>query len=143
MTLGSAPTGYRNGPLRCPACGAAMSERLAAVATVDVCGDCGGVFVDWFDGEVSTAVLGADPPVPLALRGQGDGNCPLCRTPMTEATYPDEGGARVARCGGCAGTFVPRDSMDAIVALGAPEDAPSEASLLDQLLGRLRSLFGW
>ncbi len=145
MTLGSAPTGYRSGPLRCPECGACMSERPSDTASVDVCDDCGGVFVEWFDGEVSAALSGAAIPAsPLAVRASGDGNCPSCRVPLSSMPYPDPSGVVVARCGQCAGTFVPRASFDAIVALGAPQgERVEEVGVIDSLLARLRALFDW
>jgi len=104
------------------------------------------MFVDWYDGEVSAAVVGARLPAPLATRERGDGACPLCRSPMVAAHYPDEDGARVARCGQCAGTFVPRAALDAIVALGAPDaerGGAGEPAWLDAALARVRAFLDW
>ena len=48
----SAP-GYRNAPPRCAGCGSVMEERGPANARIDVCRACGGVWLDWFDGEAT------------------------------------------------------------------------------------------
>ena len=46
--------GYRGVAIRCPGCAESMRQlSLAkAEAEVDVCDACGGLWVDWFDGEV-------------------------------------------------------------------------------------------
>lgn len=42
---------YRGQPARCPACGVLMEEIDVGDALVDVCADCRGVWLDWFDGD--------------------------------------------------------------------------------------------
>jgi Zn-finger nucleic acid-binding protein len=46
--------GYRGVAIRCPGCAESMRQLglTEAEAEVDVCDACGGVWVDWFDGEL-------------------------------------------------------------------------------------------
>lgn len=46
--------GYKGVAIRCPGCGEPMRQHNLeeAKAEVDVCDACGGMWVDWFDGEV-------------------------------------------------------------------------------------------
>jgi Zn-finger nucleic acid-binding protein len=64
--------GYRGVAIRCPGCAAPMRQLNLeeAAAEVDVCDACGGLWVDWFDGEVraiateTLRVSSAGPPPP-------------------------------------------------------------------------------
>ena len=141
-------TSYRREPLRCPQCGSVMQERETAHAVVDVCGQCSGIWVDWFDGEM-VQVAKETGTLPSALPHTvdgGSGQCPSCRAPLAVMRYLDEErGARVLRCGDCAGAFVPRSSLSDLLSMSPadvaqPDDDPG---LLERLTARLRSLFGW
>src|SRR4051812_21090410 len=82
--------GYRGAAVRCPGCAEPMTVEMLAEAEVDVCGACGGMWVDWFDGEVkrvATAVLASEserasrPSAPTSsLRNEAfaTGACPRC-----------------------------------------------------------------
>ena len=97
-------------------------------AEIDVCDPCGGLWVDWFDGEVHTLAAEAEaarvdrgepPPRVGARRARdGAGTCPRCQRPLTPELYrfsdasDDElvTGVELLRCSECAGSFVPRAS---------------------------------
>lgn len=99
-------------------------------AEVDICDACGGLWIDWFDGEVQTLAIeaeaarmerGAPPPGMLPRRAQPTGGasaCPRCMRALAQELFqfPDvtEGelvtGVELLRCSECAGSFVPRPS---------------------------------
>jgi uncharacterized C2H2 Zn-finger protein len=155
---GRAP-GYRGIAIRCPGCADAMTVTPIDGADVDVCPGCGGLWVDWFDGEVkhvATSVLASEgapaPPVapPSALRSEpvATGACPRCMRQLAYERYvvrarPADGharpgtatGAELLRCEDCAGVFVSRASARALVVLAPDEEPPpsSEHRVLDPL----------
>jgi hypothetical protein len=128
-----------------------MNIELLAEAEVDVCGSCGGMWVDWFDGEVkhvATELLkteserGSRPGAPVStLRNEAfaTGACPRCSrqlaveryvvkanlafSPLGERTsVSTTTGADLLRCEECAGVFVPRTSAALLATLPAEED---------------------
>lgn len=154
-TLGgpSGSAGYRGAAVRCPGCAEPMTIENLADAEVDVCTSCGGMWLDWFDGEVkriATAVLATEhdrisrPSVPTSsLRNESlaTGACPRCTRQLTVERYVvkvDVGGssggprtsvsqttgADLLRCEDCAGVFVPRASAALLATLPADEEAP-------------------
>lgn len=129
----------------CPACAAVLTELSTVQAVVDRCPDCGGIWIEWFDGEISSVASGARH-APAAGRAErvGEHACPDCRTPLQQVRYPDEkSGVEILRCGVCAGAFVPRGALDVIAVLGPASDAPASArSWLDAVVERVRSLLG-
>lgn len=121
-----------------------LTEVPARHATVDRCPDCGGLWIDWFDGEIAS-VASAVPPAPAAARaapGETGRGCPDCRAELVPTRYPDDkSGAELLRCGGCAGAFVPRASLQMVIALGPPGDRPREPrSRIAELLAELQRL---
>jgi Zn-finger nucleic acid-binding protein len=135
----------------CPACKARMDLRTAGDATIDVCPRCRGLWLDWFDGD--TVAL-AEAAMPLSRRTTmpvpSESLCP--RDPRVLEKHSHEaGGPAVWRCTECAGTFLPRATVEALLIWAAqnapapPADAPPEsvreANLLAKLRGALRSLF--
>ncbi len=138
------PGGYRSAR-QCPECASLLSELALEIAVVDHCTDCGGLWIDWFDGEISTVAASARGMTSGPQTSQRDvgGSCPDCRALLTAARYPNErDGAEILRCGSCAGAFVPRRSLDIVVGLGAPPDpALPEPSRLQRLWAELRRLF--
>ena len=128
--------GYRSARC-CPACRAVLTELAAATASVDRCPDCAGLWIDWFDGEISSVASSIPAMAPAAPVAPATHACPDCRATLSLTRYPDEkSGAEIWRCGGCAGAFVPRSSLEAIVALGPPADPapPAKAGLFAELL---------
>jgi Zn-finger nucleic acid-binding protein len=137
--------GYRSARA-CPACAAVLTELSTVSAVIDRCPGCGGLWIEWFDGEISSVASGVEQ-APLATSRDGGGTlaCPDCRTTLEPVRYPDErSGAEILRCGACAGAFVPRDALDLVAALGPPtEPAPAETSWLASVVQRIRAaLFG-
>ncbi|HEY8072911.1 MAG TPA: hypothetical protein VIF62_02345, partial [Labilithrix sp.] len=103
--------------------------ELTPSAEVDVCDACGGMWVDWFDGDVHTLAVeteiarrASDPgAVPLALGEKPEPKtCPRCSQMLSAelhrfADARDHeaelvAGVEVYRCSECAGAFVPRGS---------------------------------
>jgi Zn-finger nucleic acid-binding protein len=137
---------YRDEALRCPQCACAMQERMTTQAAVDVCEQCSGMWVEWFDGEMTQVAResgGLPEAVPTNNAG-GSRTCPSCRVDLTPKRYPDPvDGAEVLRCGECAGAFVPRASFEALTSASPAVDTPDDIGLLEQLAASLRRLFGW
>jgi Zn-finger nucleic acid-binding protein len=120
--------------VRCPGCGEAMRCEAVPSAEVDICDACGGLWIDWFDGEVQTLAIeaeaarverGTPPPgmLPNARAnnmqsGGGASACPRCMRQLEQELFQfsdaTEGelvtGVELLRCSECAGSFVPRPS---------------------------------
>ncbi len=130
-----------------------MTAVAIADAEVDVCNACGGMWVDWFDGEirkVATEILAGEaerlsrpsgPMSPLRAEAIATGACPRCTRQLVVERYllvTQEGvgehkkitkkhtDADLMRCEECAGVFVPRTSAGLLVAL--PQDEPPPSS---------------
>ncbi len=142
-------TGYREAHPHCPACsGELLPHELSQepASVVDVCRECAGIWVDWFDGELTGIARdagGARPAPESARPGKAiTPSCPRCRRPLHEERYRD-GAAVLLRCGECAGAFVPRASAKAIASLSV--DAGGEdkdAGFLGKLIERVRQALG-
>jgi Zn-finger nucleic acid-binding protein len=81
--------------------------EAAGSAAVDVCDRCGGVFLEFFDGEpgsLARGVLEHLEQSPDAVEG-GRPTCPDCGQPMQYVRYMKTG-PHLARCGNCMGVFV-------------------------------------
>jgi Zn-finger nucleic acid-binding protein len=127
-----------------------MTVEVLAEAEVDVCGSCGGMWVDWFDGEVkrvATEVLDGErqrasrPSAETSsLRNEAfaTGACPRCTRQLAIERYVVKAdvrgssgertsvstttGADLLRCEECAGVFVPRTSAGLLATLPPDED---------------------
>ena len=156
--------GYRGAAVRCPGCAETMTVEVLAEAEVDVCGACGGMWVDWFDGEVkrvATEVLHGElarasrPSAPTSsLRNEAfaTGACPRCSRQLAVERYvvkadvgrAGQGGERTSvsqttgadllRCEECAGVFVPRTSAGLLATLPADEEAPPSSTEASSVL---------
>ena len=118
----------------CPGCGTLMTARLAGHAEIDVCPQCLGIWVDWFDGELAKVAHDAAPLEIGSPSVGGNSICPRCTRKLhmevLHKTY-------LQRCGECAGTFVPRVAFDEL--LTHPEPEPKrEPTALDRLLAAIR-----
>lgn len=149
MDITGRVAGYRGAAVRCPGCAEPMTVEVLEEAEVDVCSSCGGMWVDWFDGEikrVATEVLKTEaarasrPSAPSSsLRSEAfaTGACPRCTRQLAIERYvvkADVGrgaertsiatatGADLMRCEECAGVFVPRTSAGLLATLPADED---------------------
>jgi Zn-finger nucleic acid-binding protein len=141
--------GYRRAALACPLCPSELlEERAAGEALVDICPACGGVWVDWFDGELTPVVRdvaalgrpsGRERP-PEGARG----HCPRCAAGLYGDPHAgDSLGPLLLRCGECAGSFVPRDAFDAIATFepgAAPEPPAGAAGFWRRLVEVVRAL---
>ncbi len=113
-----------------PLPGASGSEST----TVDRCQRCGGVFIDYFDGdpsEVARRMARAglrDDAIAVLER---DPVCPDCERPLALRLYLDDG-APIWRCESCAAAFLTPAMLDRLAAYRWTEPAPP--GLLSRLL---------
>jgi Zn-finger nucleic acid-binding protein len=137
-------SGYRDAPALCPSCAVMMSEKNLYDAVVDVCGDCHGVWVDWFDGDLGHVIeqVSEDPVRASANREtRFGGACPKCQARLLSENRAD--GALLLRCGDCGGAFVPRASFMPLIALAHQEPeipARKSSSVIARLVAVLNSL---
>jgi Zn-finger nucleic acid-binding protein len=113
-------------------------ELPEASAEVDVCDACGGIWLDWFDGEfralatetlrVSSADLTAD-----ASRKSSEpeavGACPRDHRQLVPERFavPGQSPAELLRCEECMGAFVSRPSASVLAYLPTNDDQPPES----------------
>jgi len=114
-----------------------MTATALGDAHVDVCDACGGIWVDWHDGELQQIAKRSDslPPPTKPSGVVPQATCPICKSKLQ---HEERGAAFVLRCHDCVGAFVPHDML---LPLTADTDAPeSDELLLDRVV---RYLFGW
>ncbi len=157
MDLSGRSPVYRGLVVRCPQCGDAMRCEPVPSAEVDVCDHCGGLWVDWFDGEVQTLASEAEAarvdrgtPLP-ALLGEaplgGTSCCPRCQTKLVQelVKFGDAGehelvnDVELLRCVECVGSFVPRSSAHLLL---ARVREPRAMTLWEALVAMLRRMVG-
>lgn len=111
-------------------CAALLEPASVGEAIIDVCRACAGIWVDWFDGELTEMARGARIQPAVAVATGGSMVCPRCHKPLEGEGYL-ETGATVLRCGECAGAFVPRAVMDILVSARRPgsEAEPAQGGL--------------
>lgn len=157
MDLSGRGPAYRGSTVRCPGCGHPMRSEAVPSAEVDVCDTCGGLWVDWFDGEVHTLAAeaeaarvdrGTPPPGMLGEPPKGGtSSCPRCMRALTSELYrfkdasEDEllTGVELLRCAECAGSFVPRASAHLLL---DRVREPRSVTLWEALVALLRRLVG-
>jgi Zn-finger nucleic acid-binding protein len=154
---GRAPV-YRGVVVRCPQCGDAMrSEPVPRRSVeVDVCDACGGLWLDWFDGEVQALAVeaeaarvdrGTPPPSHLSRPRGGTSACPRCMRPLVPELHrfgdasDDElvNGVELLRCTECVGSFVPRSSAHLLL---DRVREPRAATLWEALVALIQRLVG-
>ncbi|NUP12294.1 MAG: zf-TFIIB domain-containing protein [Polyangiaceae bacterium] len=126
---------YRNAVLRCPGCGGQLEEQIRRALRIEACSACGGMFIDWLDGEVREVVNRvATPPAASEQHDgdAGDGACPRCGIALHSESIGDPT-ADILRCGSCAGAFV---SLSAFRLLRSAEDE-NDGSADDPILTRV------
>lgn len=154
MTLSDGGSAYRRGTMRCPGCGDAMRAEHVPSAEVDVCDACGGLWIDWFDGDVPTLAAETEavraergtPVPPLGEKGTR-GVCPRCVRALSPDLYrfPDmQAGdliehVDILRCEECAGSFVSRSSAHLILDRAM---SPRTVGLWQALIELLQRLLG-
>jgi hypothetical protein len=117
-----------------------QADDPSAHAQIDRCSACGGLFLEFFDGEPSAisrdlreradvaATRGRDAPEQLA--------CPDCEEPMVRRAYLGEG-PELARCETCLAVFLAPHEVAALARLELAREPEPEASWLVRLLGWL------
>lgn len=157
MRLEGNGSAYRGAAALCPGCGELMRAEATKTGEIDVCEACGGLWIDWFDGEIRALAREAEAarvergtplpaPVELAARS-GSMTCPRCGRPLRteECRFEDArdgelvGGAEVERCSECAGAFVSRGNAHLLLDR-LRETRP--ASSWELLVDLLRRVFG-
>lgn len=143
---------YRDGIVRCPGCASIMRREAVPSAEVDVCDACGGLWVDWFDGEVQTLAAEAEAvrvdrgtPLPSSPHAER-GTCPRCMRGLdadhirfADATDRELlTGVDLLRCGECLGAFVPRSSAHLLLDRTREPRAMTLLEVLIELVRRLR-----
>jgi len=127
---------YRNAHLVCPLCAADLEATQVGEATIDVCPQCQGIWVDWFDGDLPS--IAREVRLKGAEAGQGgDSRCPLCREALAAEVHLE---AEVLRCAACSGVFVPRPSVDVLLEARDPSEPKEDG--LEGVLDRIQRFFG-
>lgn len=94
-----------------------LCEPPGESAWVDVCDSCGGVFVEFFDGESSAIardlVHSISPRAGTSVDSETRPICPECAIPMHTTSYLGDG-PEIERCGSCASFFMTRDGLGAM-----------------------------
>lgn len=152
MDLSGRGPAYRGVTVRCPGCAAPMRCEAVPSAEIDVCDACGGLWVDWFDGDVHTVAAEAEAaragvPAPVPAPAGGSGACPRCARALqlemyrfTDATERELiTGVELLRCPECAGSFVPRSSAHLLL---DRVREPRAVTLWEALVGVIRRLVG-
>lgn len=157
MDLSGRGPAYRGVTVRCPGCAEAMRCDAVPSAEIDVCDACGGLWVDWFDGEIQTLAAeaaaarerGASTLATLenGPRATGSSACPRCmqalRPELHRFSDARDGelvdGVELFRCPECAGSFVPRASAHLL--LDRLREPPA-VTLWEALVALLKRLVG-
>lgn len=136
-----------------------MRSQPIPSAEIDICDACGGLWVDWFDGEIHTLAAEAEEARErggwgprtatsgAAGSGQCSGHCPRCRRPLSAELHrfsdAREGelvdGVELFRCPDCAGSFVPRPSAHLLLDRARQ---PPTVTLWEALVTLLKRLVG-
>lgn len=136
-------TAYRESAPLCPACHEPLEAHTieGAGAMIDLCAKCGGVWLDWEDGDFTNLAREVPAAAAREIPRSGPGACPRCNRPLAIEMFRDT--AEVLRCGECAGAFVPYASIGKI-AESTPADArndeePGEQTVWNRVATALRN----
>ena len=118
-------TAYRRSAPTCPTCHEAMEPHgiREPAALVDLCTKCGGVWIDWEDGDFTELARAIPPARAREIPRGGPGRCPRCNLPLAAEMFLES--AVVLRCTECAGAVLPYASIGKIAA-GTPADARAD-----------------
>jgi Zn-finger nucleic acid-binding protein len=136
-----------------------MRQEPVPSAEVDVCDACGGLWIDWFDGDIPTLAAEAaearasresvlPTSIPRRRAVYGTGACPRCLRALAADTFrfpdasPDEliDHVELLRCAECAGSFVPRASAHLL--LDRAKEPSRSVSIWAALVELLKRLVG-
>jgi len=106
---------------------------------IDRCPQCGGTFLEFFDGEPIGLAQGAigEAPQISAPPPAATVTCPDCESAMVERAYLGEG-PMLARCDTCMAVFVSRDRLGQLASMTV---RPAEVGAEPGWIQRLVSLF--
>ncbi len=150
MDLSGRGQAYRGTIAACPDCRTPMRIENVPSAEIDVCDACGGLWLDWFDGEphaVAVEIEAVRSGTPIAPVDTSEKHCPRCTKDLESELLRwldarDEEwvtGVEVFRCGECAGVFIPRSSAHLL------HDRSSEVQPLtgrEAIVELLKRIFG-
>lgn len=112
----------------------------SAHAEVDRCAVCGGLFLEFFDGEPSAISrelrASSDLDTTRASAPRGPLACPDCDEPMVRRAYLGEG-PELARCETCLAVFLTPHEVARLARLELSREPEPEESWLVRLLGWL------
>lgn len=141
-----------------------MRAEPVPSAEVDVCDQCGGLWIDWFDGNIETLATeaeaarvhrGTPPPGVIPAHAspmrdprapsKGSNACPRCMQMLIPELYKFQdaseaellNGVELLRCTDCAGSFVPRPSAHLLL---ARVTEPRTVTLWEALVAMLKNL---
>jgi Zn-finger nucleic acid-binding protein len=132
----------------CPACASPMdavplsgdANDATVKAEADACAKCGGIFLEFFDGEpaaISRAMVGRDELHRSGGAQAGELRCPDCACAMVRKAYLGVG-PELARCEQCLAVFLAPDEVALLANLALPpEQTTAEPTWLSRLLGWL------
>jgi len=109
--------------IRCPSCASRMEVRREGVAGVDVCAECGGLWLDAGELEQITGVSSSSSPGATQYR-----KCPHCKMAMARVVIE---GISVERCTTCKGLFLDAGELEQIrngSAKRGPQKRPADFS---------------
>lgn len=153
--LSGSRSAYRDGTIRCPGCAEIMRQEPVPSAEVDVCDHCGGLWIDWFDGDIPTLAVEAEAarvergtPIPSGPAVAGNGICPRCTRALQADTFrfpeatPEDliDHVELLRCADCAGSFVPRASAHLL--LERAKEPTQAIGLWEAVVALLKRLVG-
>ena len=104
-------------------------------AEVDLCPRCGGVFLDFFDGEpgdLARGVITCYPPSEDAVEISGELTCPDCQAAMTPHQYLDRGPG-IGRCDACLAAFATPAQLQRLADMVFAEEPDGPPSLMQRL----------
>lgn len=157
MDLTGRAPGYRGAAIRCPGCAEAMTQHALEECEVDVCTACGGIWVDWFDGEIRKVTTDAlrsapsrpPPERPARNEALASGACPRCTRQLAPDRYLLDGrltSVELLRCSDCLGVFVSKPSSELLASLdpdAAPPPPPgTDAGAWQRLIEVVKQLLG-
>ena len=109
-------------------------------AEVDLCSRCGGVFLDFFDGEPGDLARGVlahfRPGEDLMEIDPADLTCPDCGTAMIPHRYMEQGPG-IGRCDACMAAFATPAQLQQLADLIFSEEPDGPRSLMQRLRDRL------
>jgi Zn-finger nucleic acid-binding protein len=137
--------------MQCPRCDANLTSCEFGATTIDGCSGCGGL---WFDSQELNK-LTRDPGVALmevertfdhalfASESEGDMQCPRCRRPLREFSFPHTPDVRLDACPECRGIWVDDGELGTIAKRISEHRPPTANSHSETVQIQARALTGF